>query len=196
MKNKILLLIIIATVTFYSCEESNHIEIEKWENGNPKITFDFSNLKDSSYTRFEYYENGKIKSKQDFVKAKLHGKFIKYSDKGFKQYEGDYLNGKKNGIVTAWYESGKISLQFKYENGLFYDGTEYYEDGWPRVLVKFSAPGKREGVAYYYEEDGRIWEKGYFKNGKQDSVWTKYNKDGLAIETVTFSNGKRISNAK
>lgn len=155
-----------------SCESSSIIEKESFENGNPKIVLKFKSIRDSTYTELEYFMNGKLKSSKDFVNAKLHGKIIKYDEKGFKTYECDYLFGKKNGIGTAWYESGKIAYQFKYKNDLFYDGTEYFEDGWPRVLVKFSAPGQREGEALYFNEDGKLWQKGYFKNGLQDSIWT------------------------
>ena len=150
---------------------------------------DFKSVKDSTYTRTEFYENGKIKSVQDYVHAKLNGKLINYSDKGYKQQEFEYVDGQKNGIGTAWYESGKIAFQFKYKDGLNFDGTEYFEDGWPRVLVKFSAPGQREGIAYYYKDDGHIWMQGYFKNGKEDNVWTKYDVSGQITEQTKYKDG-------
>lgn len=187
--------IIIATIsilTLYSCRQSDSLIIEKWDNGNPKITVDFISVKDSTYVRTDFFENGKIKSTQDFVDGKLNGKVINYSDKGFKQQEFDYVDGQKNGIGTAWYESGKIAFQFKFKDGLYYDGTEYFEDGWPRVLVKFSAPGQREGKAFYYKEDGHIWQQGYFKNGKEDSVWTRFDKTGVVTEIIRYKDGEKV----
>jgi antitoxin component YwqK of YwqJK toxin-antitoxin module len=193
---KPLILTTISILIFYSCKQSDKKIIEKWGNGNPKITLDFKSVKDSTYTRTEYFENEKVKSTQDFVNAKLNGKLVNYSDKGFKQQEFDYVDGRKNGIGTGWYESGKVAFQLKYKDDLYYDGTEYFEDGWPRVLVKFSAPGKREGKAFYYEEDGNIWMQGYFKNGKEDSIWTKFDKNGQVTETTKYENGQMIKDAE
>jgi antitoxin component YwqK of YwqJK toxin-antitoxin module len=191
MMIRIKFFIVIIVLTLYSCNHSNVI-LEQWSNGSPKIVLDFKNIQDSIYTRIEYFENGKIKSTQDYVNAKLNGKVISYSDKGFKQQEVDYVNGEKNGIGSGWYESGKIAFQFKYKDGLYYDGTEYFENGWPRVLVKFSAPGKRQGKAIYYDEDGNIWQQGYFENDKEDSVWVRFDKTGRIIQKITYKDGEKM----
>ncbi len=175
-----------------SCNRSDVAIIEKWNNEKPKIILNFINRKDSTFTKTEYFESGQIKSKQDFVRGQLNGKVINYSDKGHKQQEFDYVDGLKNGIGTSWYESGKIAFQFKYKNGLYYDGTEYYEDGWPRVLVKFSAPGKREGKAFYFKEDGHIWQQGFFKNDLEDSIWTSFDNDGKITKIMKYRDGQII----
>jgi antitoxin component YwqK of YwqJK toxin-antitoxin module len=178
-------------LAFYSCN-SDKVVLEKWNNGKPKVILEFKDVKDSIFTKIEYFESEKIKSTQEYVKGKMSGKEIKYSEKGFKYQEFDYLNGQKNGIGTAWYESGKISFQFKYKHGLYYDGTEYFENGWPRVLVRFSAPGQREGKAFYYKEDGYIWMEGYFKNGKEDSIWRKFDNAGNVIDIIKYNAGNII----
>jgi len=191
---KILFINIVFILMFYSCRQSNNVVVEKWDTGSPKVVMKFKSVSDSTYTRIEYFGNGTIKSTQDFVHGKLNGKLISYFDKGVKQSEFDYVEGQKNGIGTEWYESGKIAYQFRFKDGLYYDGTEYFENGWPKVLVKFSAPGQREGKATYFQEDGHIWMEGYFKNGKEDSVWVKYDKVGGITERIKYKNGSEVTN--
>lgn len=189
---KTLIIAIISILTFYSCQKSNKVVQEKWRSGTPKILLDFKSIEDSTYTQTEYFESGKLKSTQEFVNGKLNGKVTNYSEKGFKEQEFDYVNGQKNGLGTAWYESGKIAFQFKYKDDLYYDGTEYFENGQPRVLMKFSAPGKREGKTTYFKEDGHVWMEGYFKNGKEDGVWHKFNELGAITETIKYKDGEVI----
>ena len=190
--------LITSAITFFvtltilsSCKRTDKEIIDKWNNGQTKTELDFKSKADSTFTKTEYFENGKVKSTQNFVNGKLNGKLINYSDKGFKQQEFDYVDGQKNGIGTSWYESGKIAFQFKFKDGLYYDGTEYFENGIPRVLVKFSAPGQMEGKAFYFEEDGYIWQQGYFKQGKEDSIWTKFDKEGNITEKYIYKNGEK-----
>ena len=174
-----------------SCKQADKEIIDRWDNGQTKTAIYFKSKIDSTFTKTEYFENGKVKSIQEFVNGKLNGKLINYSEKGFKQQEFNYVNGQKNGVGTAWYESGKIAFQFKFKDNFQYDGTEYFENGIPRVLVKFSAPGKREGKALYFDEDGNIWLEGYFKKGKKDSIWTKFDKGGNIIEKYVYKNGEK-----
>lgn len=179
---------------FFSCNEQERREvIEQWLDGKTKTEIAYIDKEDSIYVKFQYYESGELKLKQEFVRGKLHGKEILYSESGIKVREFDYVEGEKNGIGTAWYESGRIAFQFKYKDDLYYDGTEYYEDGWPRVLVKFSAPGVREGNAIYFKEDGRIWMRGYFKNGKEDSTWTIYRSNGNPFIRIRYEKGVEMS---
>ena len=59
---------------------------------------------------------------------------------------------------------------------------------------KFETEYKQKGelveVTIYYE-DGKIKEKGYYKNKKLHGEWNKFDKDGVKITKAFYTNGKK-----
>ena len=53
-----------------------------------------------------------------------------YYDNGNSLFEGEYLNGKRNGIGKEYYIKGKIKYEGEYLNGEYNGkGIEYFQNG-------------------------------------------------------------------
>ena len=63
---------------------------------------------------------------------------------GYYSFKGNYLNGLKNGQWTSYYPNRKIKV------------------------IQFYKKGLKEGMAFFYDEEGGLIEKAVFKN---DSIY-------------------------
>ena len=93
----------------------------------------------------ETYENGNVKSityhkktRDGIQKVKEEG----YFEKGQKEFEGSYKDGKKDGLWTDWYENGQLKSE----------GT--YKDD------------KQDGLWKYYSENGQLESERIQKDGE------------------------------
>lgn len=71
-------------------------------------------------------------------------------------------------------------------NGIVSFSQEYYPNGQAKAKTDFS-PGKIDGPATYYYEDGRIRSKGTWSDYKQVGVWKEYDKDGYLVLTQYYN---------
>ena len=93
---------------------------EYYENGKiskqyNKICVDYSCNLDSSYK--EWFDNGKLKGEGNYINGKKEGIWKEWFDNGKLKGEGNYINGKKEGIWKGWHENGQLELQANYMNG-------------------------------------------------------------------------------
>ena len=116
--------------------------------------------------------NGKIyDSNNNIICDWKEGKgFIKeYNDYGELRFEGEYLNGERNG-------KGK---EYNYNGELQFDG-EYLN-------------GERNGKGKEYYKDGKLKFEGEYKNGKRNGKGKEYNEyNGDLIFEGEYLNGKAI----
>jgi antitoxin component YwqK of YwqJK toxin-antitoxin module len=82
------------------------------------------------------------------------------------------------------------------ENGINSFAQEYYANGQLKGKTDF-VPGKIEGPAKYYYEDGRIKSRGEWFDYKQIGEWKDYDKEGYLILIKHYDdNGKLIREEK
>jgi len=159
------------------------------------------------------WENGK----------QLDNKIIVYNENGSIKYEGEMINGKKNGIGISYellnnydgewrddvFIKGKI---FNKDNILIYDGgimnykkegfgIEYYLNSLEKYNGEFK-DDKYDGKSKLYNEDGTIKYKGEFKNGEfngQGKLYYENNKikyDGIFDNDVCIKGTLYRNNEK
>ena len=89
-------------------------------------------------------------------------------------FEGNYLNGKKNGNGKEYYENGKLKFEGEYLNGKKIQGKGYNEQG--DLILKLYKNGK--GEEFY--DNGEYQFEGYYLNGRR---WhgRGYNYQGYII---------------
>ena len=75
-----------------------------------------------------YYGNGKLEFEGEYLNGKKNGKGKEYFDNGKLRFEGYYLNGKRNGKGKE-YSNGKLIFEGEYLNGKRWNGKEYDYDG-------------------------------------------------------------------
>ena len=73
--------------------------------------------------------NGYFTSQKHFLKEKLILKRKEFYDDGELKFEGEYLNGKRNGKGKEYYENGKLQFEGDYYNGKRWNGKLYYKKG-------------------------------------------------------------------
>jgi antitoxin component YwqK of YwqJK toxin-antitoxin module len=104
------------------------------------------------------YKNGiEIPSERNDYRP-FDGLFTKFYESGRKKLEGNYKNGKKDGLWTVWYDVNegrdninKIKNELTYKDGKKHGLFTKWDD------VSFSGDG--------------IVEKGNYKDGKKDGLW-------------------------
>ena len=118
------------------------------------------------------YKNGNVKSityhkktRDGIQKVKEEG----YHEKGQKEFEGSYKDGKKEGLWTYWNENGQ-----KKEEGNINDD-------------------RKDGLWTYWYENGKKKSEGILKDRKLDGLWIKWYENGQKQYEGTFKDGKEIS---
>ena len=124
-----------------------------------KFELTIDDYKNASKKYITKEENGKIK--------------IYSSESNLLIYEGEYLNGKKNGKGQEYYSNGKIKFEGEYLNGKKITGKLYDTDG-TEILSLKDGKGKElynNGILQFQGEyfDGRRWNgKTYNYQGKEE----------------------------
>lgn len=115
----------------------------------------------------ERYEDGKIKTVYYQVNAENHGSYKSYFRNGFKEIEGNFIEGKKNGKFIYFDSTGVKRKEAYYQNDLMH-GTiyDYYPKGQFAGISNFEK-GIRNGEGITYYKNGDVRFKTYFENGER-----------------------------
>jgi antitoxin component YwqK of YwqJK toxin-antitoxin module len=86
---------------------------------------------------------------------------------GQKWLEEHYVNGKLNGLLTAWHDNGQKSSEHHYVDGEL-DGlsTNWSENG-QKFSESHYVDGKQNGLSTSWFENGQKFFEGYYVNGKK-----------------------------
>ena len=83
-------------------------------------------------------------------------------------FEGNYLNGKRNGQGKEYYKNGKIKFQGEYLNGNIINGKGYDIDGYEYLNLN-------NGYGKEYYDNGKIrFEGEYYKGRKWNGIYYNY----------------------
>ena len=139
----------------------------------------------------EYYFNRNLQ----FIGEYLNGKRwngIGYDIDGFKQFE--IKNG--NGFVKEYNYEGNIIYEGQYINGVRNGkGKEYNYKGGIRYIGEY-LNGKREGRGKEYYLNGNLENEGEYKNGLRNGKCIEYNLEGKLEFEGEYLNGNRNGKGK
>ena len=148
--------------------EGEYLNGKRW-NGkgkkylNGKIEFDTEYLNGINLTNKVYDKNGKLYE----ISKNIKGFIKEYDHKGNLTFEGEYLNGKRNGKVKSYYDNGKLYFEGEYLNGERNGkGKEYRYNGELRFEGEY-LNGERNGKGKEYDEDGQLIFEGEYLNGER-----------------------------
>ena len=135
--------------------------------------------------------------------------------------KGTYKDGKKDGVWTAYYPSGKIKYEITFKNGKaigpakFYYETGllseegywdidhwegkyryYHPNGQMAYDWNYNKEGKRTGEQKYYYENGNIKYVGEWSNGKTMGALKMYNESGMLVAERIYEEGKFARSVK
>lgn len=163
---------------------------------------------------FSYFEDGKtLKAKMTFARNKRNGPYIEYDTKGNVIEKGAYLNNRKDGVWTEYYNQ-VLQDSGRYENDKKEGAwVSYYNNRVIKERLNYRL-GQRTGDQIFYSEEGKkkyieqykdgspIYKKRYYSNGNIDEEgplslssyrlkkvgkWTKYYWSG-GVERVDHWN--------
>ncbi len=191
---------------------------KKYKNGNLAYEVRF---KDDSpigtYKRF--HPNGELKAhleynEKAFASAKFYdrkGKLVsegfyrgKQKDSVWRYYSANdslrllehYKNGKLNGRVESFFDSGKVAEFYTYKdgvkNGLW---RQLYETGKTRAEANFT-DGLREGATNFFYPNGRFEIKGRYKQDQRHGKWEFFDPRGKLHNTIMYEMGKQDSDSE
>ena len=90
-------------------------------------------------------------------------------------FEGEYLNGKKNGKGKEYHLNGKISFEDEYLNDKEWIGTAYDRNGNILYTLNNNINGKGKE---YFTSDNKVLFEGEYLNGKRNGKGKEYYYDG------------------
>ena len=83
-------------------------------------------IKDGKGNIKEYNFYSKLLFEGEYLNGKRNGKGKEYNYENDKfEFEGEYLNGKKNGKGKEYYKDGKLMFEGEYSNGERQKGKKY-----------------------------------------------------------------------
>lgn len=158
------LLIIVLTIHLLGCNRDVERVMTTYKDGRPEIIFIYSNEKDSlNYQKNVLFNSGKL------------------------DYLGQFVDGKKSGTWTWWYENGNKKDQCTYSEGFYVDTVfHWYEDGKLKQMVIVPLLNKIRdgqckacnGTVTEYFENGKIREKYVAANGVYDGAYARFDENG------------------
>ena len=124
------------------------------------------------------------------------GRYIIYESNGFRKeyygyndtliFEGEHLNGKRNGKGKEYDKFGKVIFEGEYLNGKEWIGTGY--DFFGNIIYKLNNNINGKGKEYY---DGKLIFEGEYLNGKRHGKGKEYDKYGKLIFEGKYLKGKK-----
>ena len=165
----------------YSSDNGKLKEIINFKDGKPhgerKNYWKNGNLKSSAYwdsgiqsgKGFFYYENGNIEESNYRFNEKLHGEYkAYYPDKKIKKH-CNYWNNKTLDTCRSYYPNGNLKKLELYKLDTIthtsYGKTFFYYESGNLKLVTEAKDYKPNGIAKYYNEEGKLIEFMTFENG-------------------------------
>jgi len=114
--------------------------------------------------------------------------------KGQLEYEGNYKEGKEEGVHKQWHQDGQLYSEGNYKEGKQEGLWEWwYQNGsiWREENYK---DGKKEGLHKRWHQNGQLYSEGNYKEGKQEGLWEWWYKNGQlnSRETIEIDNSDRL----
>lgn len=168
--------------------------VEFYDTGEEKYTGTFINGKTEGLVH-EYYKNGNIKSICMYKNDKKEGVEKEYKEDGKTLIkETNYKNGKKHGIEFTFYENGAVKEEFEYINGEDSRNTKtYYDTGVMKTKHVYDKKSKLTTI-YGYNENGKLSIKSSSIYGVlKEGLTYFYNEDGSIGLELLYKNDELIS---
>ena len=110
-----------------------------------------SKIKKQNEIKKEYYKNEKLKFEGEYLNGNRNGKGKEYDTFGILLYEGEYLNGMRNGKGIEYNENCKYAFKGEYLNGRRWNGISYHYSSDGTIFCYFTQYIKGKEYRRFYE---------------------------------------------
>lgn len=180
-------LILVLIFGFFNLINAQSYEIY---NGDTVNVIDANNFKQGYWVEHSQYSKEKIRE-GNYIDGKKEGLWKAYYSKGSLKSEITYKHGDKYGKAKIYFENGNIAeegvwLIDKWVNKY----KAYYQNGKLSYVWNYNEYGTRSGYQRYYYENGNIKIEGEWQDGKENGVIREYYSDGSLRSEKLFADGK------
>ena len=121
------------------------------------------------------------------------GKHAIFYENGYELVEGNYKDGKLDGLGVEWYENGQKKTEMSWKEGKL-DGLQlkWHENGQKEREGNFK-DGKADGLGVEWHSNGQKESEFLFKNGKEDGLQLMWHENGQKKSEENFKDGELIS---
>jgi phosphoribosylformylglycinamidine (FGAM) synthase-like amidotransferase family enzyme len=136
--------------------------------------------------------NGPAASQQgNYLNGKREGVWSEFNPNGSLKSVTSYINGVKEGLYIELNPSGQLIKQFFNHNGIRHG--EYKEFNYSSVKEERTYEmGKLEGLVKIYYDGGKIMEEGAYQNGQREGISKWYDQNGNVTITYEYKNGELV----
>ena len=139
------------------------------------------------------YDNGKLSAIGDYSNQTPKGTWQFFGDYGSPSAFGTFNN--EGGKIGKWHwhnENGTLSEEGEYEDGKINGVYNVYHDNGNLQMTAQFVDGKRTGTTTYYNRFGAETETVNYKEGEMDGVYLSYHALGKDFKEykMNYSNGK------
>ncbi len=125
-----------------------------------------------------YTDDQKIEE-GNFINNKKDGKWTFYFNNGKIKHTLNYVNGVADGEATFYYKNGNIREQGTWRNNRWIGEYKmYYRNGNPKNVFNYNIQGLKNGKQTYFHENGKPRLIGTWEGGNETGDLAEYNKDG------------------
>ena len=144
--------------------EGEYKDWKRWNgkgyNGEKNVVYELKN----GIGNVKEYEDNILTFEGEYLNGERNGKGKEYGKDGKLIFEGIYLNGKRIGKGKEYYKSGELKFEGEYLNGERNgEGKEYYKNGELKFEGEFLYYFKKRGRRFI---KGRIEYEGEYEYGK------------------------------
>jgi len=135
-----------------------------------------------------FYGNGQKRFDGEYLDGKKDGKWTYWYENGVKEMEEEYVKGKANKYWTYWDKDGE-----KLGEGDFFYGTGTWRQcykGEKKERIESFQKGERHGRWMYWHENGRIRYQSEYQLGQPNGRWSGWNKYGNVVFDIGYLEGR------
>lgn len=184
-----------------------------YKNGSKKFEEYYSNGKKHGISKSYHPINNNIYCEIEYFQGIGTGHWVEWYDNGKKNFEGNIINGFKEGLWSSWYENSLLKQQgcFKQdiEIGLW---TYWHENGQESLILNYSGiPNNKESLLHQANrtlaqqleftcskiegsiiesyKNGQKYCQGYKKHNKKIGHWQFWHENGQLMIDGYYDNG-------
>lgn len=112
--------------------------------------------------------------------------------------QGEFIQGKKDGVWKTWSKKGNLAREFNYSNGVLNGDVKlYYPATGKKKLEGAFFNGKKTGTWNYYSDKNAIIKTGRYENGVPVGIWKVYDWNGKnELYVYDFDNKKYLKESE
>jgi antitoxin component YwqK of YwqJK toxin-antitoxin module len=137
-----------------------------------------------------YYQSGALHREETYRKGREDGHSIEYDSLGVVIIEGDFIDGRKNGIWTQ-------EINDHFETGEYADGERTgiwiwkFDNGQKAFEGEFLG-GVPVGKHRYWYSNGATRMKGEYQGGEMEGVWYYYDESAVLLLEMEYIAGEAV----